>query len=109
MLQKCVNIKKEYLFFIHEFTGCDTTCAFYNKSKNSFIKFFNDDQKLRAIANNSMIEEQSEEVLFNCILTKYGAKIAKNLNELRYKPLMLLASKIEAYNLVRYLGQKMQQ
>ena len=44
MLMKYVNIKKEHLLFIHAFTGCDTTSAFYNKGKNNFITIFNDDQ-----------------------------------------------------------------
>ena len=45
MLMKYDNIRKEHLLFIHAFTGCDTTSAFYNKGKNNFIKIFNDNQK----------------------------------------------------------------
>ena len=96
MLMKYVTIKKEHLLFIHAFTGCDTS-AFYNKGKNNFIKIFNDNQKLRASAETFMVEEQSDKVLFNegisCILTIYGAKTAKNLNELRCKRFITLASK----------------
>ncbi|KAF2880348.1 hypothetical protein ILUMI_25823 [Ignelater luminosus] len=44
-----------------------------------------------------MIEEQNEELLLNeginCILTIYDAKTVKNLNELRYKRFIALASK----------------
>ncbi|KAF2890594.1 hypothetical protein ILUMI_15579 [Ignelater luminosus] len=58
---------------------------------------------LKPLKNNAlqrkleMIEEQNEEVLLNeginCILTIYGAKTVKNLNELRYKRFIALASK----------------
>lgn len=103
MLIKYPNITKNHLFFIHAFTGCDTTSAFYNKGKNNFIKIFNNDQKLRAAAETFMIQEQSEEILFNggiyCILTMYGAKTAKNLNELRYKRFIALASKDKSVQL----------
>lgn len=103
MLTKYINIKKEHIFFIHAFTGCDTTSAFYNKGKNSFIKILNDDQNLRDAAETFMVDEQSEEVLFkegiNCILTMYGAKTSKNLNELRYKRFIALASKNKSVQL----------
>lgn len=66
---------------------CNTTSIFYNKGKNNCHTIFNDDQKLRATAETFIIENQSDEVRFNegisCILTIYGAKTAKNLNELR--------------------------
>lgn len=94
---------KNHLFFIHAFTGCDTTSAFYNKGKNTFIKIFNNDNKLRAAAETFMIEEQNEDVFFNeginCLLTMYGAKTAKNLNELRYKRFITLAAKDKSVQL----------
>ncbi|KAF2891864.1 hypothetical protein ILUMI_14300 [Ignelater luminosus] len=97
MLMKYPNITKNHLFFIHAFAGFNTTSAFYNKEKNNFIKIFNNDQKLRAAAETFMVEEQSEEVLLNegmnCILTIYGAKTVKNLNEIRYERFIALASK----------------
>lgn len=50
-----------------------------------------------------MIEKQNEEVLFNdgidCILTMYGAKTTKCLNELRYKRFIALASKNKSVQL----------
>ena len=94
------NIKKEHLLFIHAFTGCDTTSAFYRRGKNNFVKIFNDDLKLRAAAEVFMIEDQREEVLFNegifSILALYGAKTSKNLNELRHKRFIMLASKTKS-------------
>ncbi|KAF2898924.1 hypothetical protein ILUMI_07252 [Ignelater luminosus] len=100
---KYPNITKNHLFCIHSFTGCDTTSAFYNKRKNNFIRIFNNDQKLRAAAETFMVEEQSEEVhlneSINCILTIYGAKTVKNLNELRYKRFIALASKNKSVQL----------
>lgn len=47
-----------------------------------------------------MIEDQREEVLFNegifSILALYGAKTSKNLNELRHKRFIMLASKTKS-------------
>ncbi|KAF2880334.1 hypothetical protein ILUMI_25847 [Ignelater luminosus] len=52
-----------------------------------------------------MVEEQSEEVLLNeginCILTIYGAKTVKNLNELRYKRFIALASRNKSVQLIQ--------
>lgn len=102
-LNQLVNIKKEHILFLHAFTGCDTTSAFYNKGKNQFFKIFNSDNKLRAAAETFMIENISEEELnnagFHCILTLYGAKTAKSLNELRYKRFVTLVSKDKSVQL----------
>lgn len=51
---------------LHSCIHCMWYCIdCYNKGENTFIKIFNNDQKLRAATETFMVEEDSEKVLFN--------------------------------------------
>lgn len=89
MLKSYPN-SKNFILFLHAFSGCDTTSAFFNHGKNTFVKKFETNETLQAMAQifynkNSCIDELFEADV-KCTLALYGAsKLEKNLNKYRYK------------------------
>ncbi|KYM93404.1 hypothetical protein ALC62_15994 [Cyphomyrmex costatus] len=89
MLQSYPQSKK-YILFLHAFTGCDTTSAFFNHGKNTFIKKFENNKTLHIMADIFYKKNSSNEDIFDageqCTLILYGAsKSDNNLNKYRYK------------------------
>ena len=89
MLKSYPN-SKNFILFLHALSGCDTTSAFFNHGKNTFVKKFETNEELQAMAQifynkNSCIDELFEAGV-KCTLALYGAsKSEKDLNEYRYK------------------------
>ncbi|GFU87894.1 uncharacterized protein TNCV_964501 [Trichonephila clavipes] len=84
-LPKC----KEHILFLHAFTGCDTTSAFFNKGKIKFAKNFEKCHDLHKSAKVFInVNEDSNNIFqagVTCILGLYGASAKINdLNPLKY-------------------------
>ncbi|GFU48289.1 uncharacterized protein TNCV_4626951 [Trichonephila clavipes] len=93
-LPKC----KEHIPFLHAFTGCDTTSAFFNKGKIKFAKHFekcHDLHKSAEVFKN--VNEDSNNVFqagVTCILGLYGASAKiKGSNTLRYNSFVKVTAK----------------
>lgn len=84
-LPKC----KEHILFVHAFTGCDTTSAFFNRGKNKFAKNFEKCKNLHGAAEVFKNIDADPDRIFEagvaCILELYSApKKVKDLNILRF-------------------------
>ena len=89
-LSQLVNDLKHLLGFIHAFTGCDTTSAFYLQGKQKIIKLLHHDNDFlqKSLIYNSVDanKETIAEVGFKIIADMYSRTLKKlNLNELRYR------------------------
>ena len=88
-LEKSFPKYKEHILFLHAFTGCDTTSAFFNKGKIKFAKNFEKRHDLHESAKVFKNVNEDSNNIFQagvaCILGLYGApgKI-KDLNTLRF-------------------------
>ncbi|GFW13738.1 uncharacterized protein TNCV_2105621 [Trichonephila clavipes] len=93
-LPKC----KEHILFLHTFTGCDTTSAFFNKGKIKFAKNF---EKIHDLHKSAEVFKNVNEDLNNifqagvtCVLDLYGASAKiKDLNTLRYNSFIKATAK----------------
>ena len=100
---------KDYLLFLHAFTGCDTTSAFYGKGKIKFAKILcsrNDIQAAARIFQSKKNLQRMKSRLYNaglkCVLTLYGApENIDCLNEWRYLQYLQKAQKKTKINLAR--------
>jgi hypothetical protein len=77
-----------YILFLHAFTGCDTTSAFYNKGKITFPTRFEEQQHLQDAADVFKQQNQDVDTIHHvgvkCILPLYGARNSLlDLNQLR--------------------------
>ena len=79
---------KQHILFIHAFTGCDTTSAFYGKGKKDFAKICASSIEIQQAANIFKEKMQKIDTLLavgvKCILALYGARSSDNLHELRH-------------------------
>lgn len=95
---------KEIILFIHAFTGCDTTSAFFNKSKLKFAKMCESKKALQDAAKVFLTPQQDEATIFNagitCLLALYGdSKGDKDLNQFRFRSFIKDAAKAKKVNL----------
>lgn len=103
-LEKTLPISKEHVLFLHAFTGCDTTSAFYNKGKNNFAKLI---EKRKDLQEAAEVFRNSSADIINifqsgilCILALYGAPpTINNLNQFRYQSFIKATSKNSCVNL----------
>lgn len=94
ILPKC----KEHILFLHAFTGCDTTSAFFQRGKNVFANNFEkrlDLQNAATIFKNEC--KDVDDILkagVTCTLALYGApQKIKDLNTLRYNSFLKATGK----------------
>lgn len=88
-LEKSLPKCKEHILFLHAFTGCDTTSAFFNKGKIKFAKNFEKRHDLHESAKVFKNVKEDSNNIFQagvaCILGLYGAPTKiKDLNMLRF-------------------------
>ena len=77
------------LFFLHYFTGSDTTSAFYNKGKkigyNCFLKMNGDNlDKLNVFLDGNSNADDIARAVDHFALQMYGAKVSCSVHKLRY-------------------------
>lgn len=80
---------KEHILFIHAFTGCDTTSAFFARSKTKFAKICESRTDVQNAAEVFKRVDVNLDDLFQagikCVLALYGAKKEEaDLNVFRY-------------------------
>lgn len=97
-LEKSLPNCKEHILFLHAFTGCDTTSAFFNKGKIKFAKNFEKRIDLHdSVKVFENINEDPNNILqagVACILSLYGAPSkAHDLNTLRYNSFIKATAK----------------
>lgn len=97
-LEKSLPACKEHILFLHAFTGCDTTSAFYNKGKIKFAKNF---EKRNNLHNSAAVFKNVNEDANNifqagitCILGLYGASAnITDLNTFRFNSFIKATAK----------------
>lgn len=89
LLQEALGSMKEYILFIHAFTGCDTTSSLRGKGKSlPFAKLKRDEalkNKVAIFNDKSSSPQKVAEAgeAFMCVI--YGGKPSERINKLRYK------------------------
>lgn len=97
-LEKILPKCKEHILFLHAFTGCDTTSAFFKRGKNVFAKNFEKRTDLQNAATVFKNECKDINEIFKagvtCTLALYNApQKIKDLNELRYNSFLKATAK----------------
>jgi len=93
---KHVNLR-QYILFIHAFTGCDTTSSFFNHGKNKIIKILNNDARIFNLLHVFYSEASSKnDIAINgikIIQRLYSNEETTTLSNLRYNMFRSLSFK----------------
>ena len=101
-----------YILFLHAFTGCDTTSAFFKRGKKNFAKILDNQETIQTAAATFYVEKQNIANILDCgvkcILGLYGApKSVVDLDSARYHFFTKSSKKNTAINLASYHLQLM--
>ncbi|KYM96907.1 hypothetical protein ALC62_12417 [Cyphomyrmex costatus] len=95
---KYSNSVRENIFFLHAFSGCDTTSSLFNIGKTKFITAIKNHSQLQSAVELFKLKNVATEMLISTgelfLIAVYGgSKEESSLNSLRYKHFVKAASK----------------
>lgn len=83
-----IFVIKQYILFIHAWSGCDSISAIFGKGKPSFFKLLSKSLSIKAVAETISdywaTQEEVNEASLNMFKEQYGGKASYMLKKMRY-------------------------